>query len=72
MKIEKNIALPEKQTVKNVSKEMEFGDSVFFADKKKARSFMANARSVHAGTDSHFTSRPENGGIRVWKIQRNS
>ena len=73
MKIDKSIEVPkERGVVISVVEKMQEGDSVFFDDCIKGRSFLSNGVFHLKGTKFNLLSRSVEGGIRIWKIKRSN
>ncbi len=69
LRIEKGIPAPDdggRRRLRDTIKNMENGDSVFFNDLGKARSFYATMTKSYG---LHATCRKIEGGYRVWKLE---
>jgi len=65
IKIDKGIPIPELKRTKYPFDLMNIGDS-FFAPKPN---LTASIQCAHARTGFKFTSKFENGGTRVWRVE---
>lgn len=69
VKLEKNIAIPEKQKIAKYPYDvLELGDSFYVQDGDLGRLCNANYREWRK-SGKKFTARKVEGGVRVWRIE---
>lgn len=65
MVIEKNIKIPERESVHQVIKQLEVGDSLYFQNRKE----MENKRVIAYYYDVKVSCRKMNNGWRLWRVK---